>query len=129
ESVAAVGQAAVALRAHAGCEGTRVELAGEAAGGLRGREAEARAAADASGRRRGRDGRVRRRGIHRPGVAGRRRVGVAGRIGGAHLESVAAVGQTAIALRAHAGCEGTRVELAGEAAAGLGGREAEARAA
>src|SRR5205807_3236152 len=72
---------------------------------------------------------VRRGGILCPGVARRRRVGVAGRIGGAYLESVAAVGQAAIALRAHAGCEGTRVELASEAAAGLGGREAEARAA
>src|SRR2546425_504032 len=129
EAVAAVGQAAVALRARAGCEGTPVELAGEGAAGLGGREAEARAAAGASGRRRGRDGRVRRRGIHRPGVAGRRRVGVAGRIGRAHLEAVAAVGQAAIALRAQAGCEGTRVELTGEGAAGLGGGEAEARAA
>src|SRR5205807_8038511 len=127
--VAAVAQAAIALRARAGCEGTRVELAGEAAARLRGREAEARAAGIAASWRRGCDGRVWRRGIHRPGVARRRRVGVAGRIGGAHLESVAAVGQTAIALRARAGCEGTRVELAGEAAARLGGREAEARAA
>src|SRR5206468_3280946 len=129
EAVAAVGQAAIALRAHAGCEGTRVEPAGEAAAGLGGGEAEARAAGIAASRRRGRDARVRRGGIHRPGVAGRRRVGVAGRIGGAYLEAVAAVGQAAIALRAHAGCEGTRVELTGEAAAGLGGREAEAGAA
>src|SRR5205823_1678688 len=126
ESVAAVGQAAIALRARAGCEGTRVELAGEAAVRLRGREAEARAAGIAASWRRGCDGRVRRRGTIRPGVAGRRRVGVAGRIGGAHLESMAAVAQAAIALRARAGCEGTRVELASEAAARLGGREAEA---
>src|SRR5882672_1014771 len=129
EAVVAEGQAAIALRARAGCEGTPVEPAGEAAARFGGREAEARAPADADGRRRGRDGRVRRRGIHRPGVAGRRRVGVAGRIGRAYLEAVAAVGQAAIALRAHAGCEGTRVELTGEAAAGLRGREAEARAA
>src|SRR5712691_10290040 len=129
EVQAPVGKAAIAIRALAACEGTRVELAGEGAARLRGREAEARAAAGASGRRRGRDGRVRRRGIHRPGVASWRRVGVAGRIGGAYLEAVAAVGQSAIALRAHAGCEGTRVELAGEAAAGLRGREAETRAA
>src|SRR3989454_1627451 len=122
-------QAAIALRADVGCEGTRVELAGEAAAGLGGREAEAGAAAGAAGRRRGRDARIRRGGIHRPGVAGRRRVGVAGRIGGAHLEAVAAVGQAAIALRAYAGCEGTRVELTGEAAARLRGREAEARTA
>src|SRR5205807_6875569 len=101
--MAAVAQAAIALRARAGCEGTRVELASEAAARLGGREAEARAAAGASGWRRGRDGRVWRRGIHRPGVARRRRVGVAGRIGGAHLESVAAVRQSAIALRAQVG--------------------------
>src|SRR5207245_7046133 len=106
----------------------------EGAARLRGREAEARAAGITASRRRGRDGRVRRRGIrrrgiHRPGVARRRRVGVAGRIGRAYLEAVAAVGQAAVALRADAGCEGTRVELAGEAAAGLGGGEAEARAA
>src|SRR6266850_78422 len=114
EAVAAVGQSAIALGTRAGCEGTRVELAGEGAAGLGGREAEARAAGIAESRRRGRDGRVRRRGIHRPGMAGRRRVGVACRIGGAHLEAVAAVGQAAIALRARAGCEGTPVELAGE---------------
>src|SRR6266850_1426111 len=114
EAMAAVGQSAIALGTRAGCEGTRVEPAGEAAARLGGREAEARAAAGASGRRCGRDGRVWRRGIHRPGIAGGRRVGVAGRIGGAHLEAVAAVGQAAIALRAHAGCEGTPVELAGE---------------
>src|SRR2546422_8970267 len=102
------GQAAVALRGRAGCEGTSVELAGEGAVGLSGREAESGAAAGADGQRRGRDARVRRRGIHRPGIAGRRRVGVAGRIGGAYLEAVAAVGQAAIALRAYAGCEGTR---------------------
>src|SRR5437879_2412559 len=64
-----------------------------------------------------------------PGVARRRRVGVAGRIGGAYLEAVAAVGQAAIALGTHAGCEGTRIELAGKGAAGLGGGEAEAGAA
>src|SRR5207245_9668429 len=80
-------------------------------------------------RSRGRDGRIRRRGIHRPGVARGRRVGVAGRIGGAYLEAVAAVGQAAIALRARAGCEGTRIELAGEGAARLRGSEAQARAA
>src|SRR5207302_2920662 len=86
-------EAAIALRAGAGSEGTRVELAGEAAARLGGREAEARAAGIAASWRRGCDGRVRRRGIHRPGVARRRRVGVAGRIGGAHLESMAAVAQ------------------------------------
>src|SRR6266516_2017856 len=116
----------MALRAHAGRKGSTGELAGEAAAGLGGRETEAGAAAGADGRRRGRNGRVRRRGVHRPGVAGWRRVGVAGRIGRPYLEVVAAVGQAAIALGARAGCEGTRVELAGEAAAGLGGREAEA---
>src|SRR2546422_6795941 len=46
--------------------------------------------------------------------SGRRRVGVAGRIGRAYLEAVAAVGQAAIALRGRAGCKGTRVELTGE---------------
>src|SRR5207247_724857 len=123
---------AIALRAHAGCKGTRVELTGEGAAGLGGGEAEAGAAGIAARRRRGRDDRVRRRGgrgIHRPGIAGRRRVGVAGRIGGAYLEAVAAVGQAAIALRARAGCEGTRVEPAGEGAAGLGGGEAERKGA
>src|SRR5260370_42443 len=75
EAVAAVGQAAIALRARARCKGTRVELAGESAAGLGGGEAEARAAGIAASRRGGRDGRVRRRSIHRPGIAGRRRVG------------------------------------------------------
>src|SRR5207302_9818172 len=64
-----------------------------------------------------------------PVVAGRSGVGVAGPIGGPHLESVATEGQAAIALGARAGCESTPVELAGEGATGLGGREAEARAA
>src|SRR5882762_7519404 len=65
---------------------------------------------------------------HYPGIAGRRRVGVAGPIGGAHLESVGAECQAAIAPGTRAGCEGTPVELAGEGAARFGGREAEARA-
>src|SRR5207237_4725989 len=129
EAEAAVGHRRIVLRADAGGEGTRVELAGEAAAGLGGREAEARRAGTAARRRRGRNGRVRWRGVHRPGEARRRRVGVAGRIGRPYLEAVAAVGQTAIALGAYAGSKGTRGELAGEAAAGLGGREAEARAA
>src|SRR2546426_11811487 len=107
----------MALRALAGGEGTAVEPAGEAAAGIGSREAEAGAAGIAASRGRGRDGRVRRRSIHRPGVAGRRRVGVAGRIGGAYLEAVAAVGQAAIALRAHAGRAGTRGELTGEGGA------------
>src|SRR5206468_10916930 len=109
--------------------GLSVLLTGVAAPALRGCRAGAAsdlAAAGAASGRRGRDARLRGGGIHRPGVAGRRRVGVAGRIGRAYLEAVAAVGQAAIALRAHAGCEGTRVELTGEAAAGLGGGEAEA---
>src|SRR2546422_5521480 len=42
---------------------SRVELAGEGAAGLGGREAEAGAAGIAAGRRRRRDGRVRRRGV------------------------------------------------------------------
>src|SRR5204863_472598 len=74
--------------------------------------------------RRGGDGGRRVGLVDEPGVAGRRRVGVAGLVGGAHLEGVRAAGQRRQRLRRRAaapvGLE-ARVETAFEAEAGVGG--------
>ena len=85
------------------------------------------------GRRRG-CGCRRRRGCRRsgggdrPGAAGRRRVGVAGRIGGADGEVVCAGGEATELERRAAPREGSRIETAGEARARLAGEEGEAGA-
>ncbi len=66
-----------------------------------------------------------RHGVDRPGEAGRGSIGVAGAVGGSHLEGVAAVPQGGVSLRAGAGAEAAAVQLALEGCAGLAG-EAEA---
>ena len=66
--------------------------------------------------------------VDRPGEARRRQVGVAGRVGRAHLEGVRAGGEARVALRRRARSERAAVELAVEGRAGLVGREGEARA-
>ena len=74
------------------------------------------------------DGRVRRGRVHRPRELRGRGVGVAGDVGRAHLEGVAAFGEARVALRAGAAGEAAAVELALEGGAGLGRGEREGRA-
>src|SRR5207253_4522382 len=103
EGVRAVRDAAVALRAGAGGEGRTVERTLEAGADL-GAEAEARGGAVARVGRRSGDARARRDRVDRPRVA-RHRAGVAGGVARLHLERMAAVRDTAVALRARAGRE------------------------
>src|SRR5207244_3788027 len=110
EAVGAVGQAAVALRARAGGEGTPVQRALEAEAARRGDvvgAGEGERGARRVGRvaRLARDARARGGRVHRPAVAGAR-ARVPGRVGRLHVEAVGAVGQAAVALRARAGGEG-----------------------
>src|SRR5688572_13688964 len=111
EGVRAVGEAAVALGARAGREAAAVELAGESGAGLARGEGEARRRVVARVAGGVRDGRVRRGRVDRPGEGGRTRVRIAGRVGGADGEGVAAWRERAVRLRARAGREAAAVEL------------------
>src|SRR5204862_3493208 len=73
------------------------------------------------------DGYARRARVHDPGVGGRGPVRVPRRVGGAHLERVAAVAQAGVALGAGTGGEAAAVELALERRATFARRELEGR--
>ena len=98
--VRARGQPGVALRAGAARPGAAVEPAVERRAGLRRGERErALVRVGRVGRARGDRG-VGRRDVDRPGERRRRRISVAGRVGGAHLDGVRAGGERGVRARA-----------------------------
>src|SRR5439155_4282438 len=126
ERMAAVGELGIALGARTGGEGGAVERALEGRR-LVGGEGEARTRALAGVRRLGRNRLLRRRRVHRPGVA----------LGGTEVavwvarpdsECVAAVGESGVAVGTRTGEEGGAVQAAVEGDARLGIGEAERRA-
>src|SRR3989337_344277 len=123
--MAALQKSEVALGSAAGSKGGSVQAALEGAAGLTGGEAEAGLGAVGQ-RGRGRsEGCLRRRDINRPVMSSRRRVGVAGGIGGPHGERMAALQKSGVALGSAAGSKGGPVQAAREGAAGLTGGELE----